>query len=377
MERKQFFCKFALQLHKEEKMLDRLQIVKQRFDEISDLIIQPDVIADQKRYIQLNKEYKDLKALVEKRDEYVNIMGNIDEANEIIADGSDPEMTEMAKMQLDEAKQRLPELEEEIKFLLIPKDPEDAKNVMVEIRAGTGGDEASIFAGDLFRMYTKYCESKGWRTSVVDMNEGTSGGFKEIIFEVTGEDVYGTLKFEAGVHRVQRVPQTETQGRVHTSAATVMVLPEAEEFDVQIDMNDVRIDFFCSSGPGGQSVNTTKSAVRLTHIPTGLVAQCQDEKSQHKNKDKAFTVLRSRLYEQELAKKQEEDAQKRSSQVSSGDRSSKIRTYNYAQGRVTDHRIGLTLYDLGNIMNGDIHKIVDELQLVSNTEKLKEASEVF
>ncbi len=377
MEHKQFFCKFALQLDKEEKMLDRLQIVKQRFDEISDLIIQPDVIADQKRYIQLNKEYKDLKALVEKRDEYVNIMGNIDEANEIIADGSDPEMTEMAKMQLDEAKQRLPELEEEIKFLLIPKDPEDAKNVMVEIRAGTGGDEASIFAGDLFRMYTKYCESKGWRTSVVDMNEGTSGGFKEVIFEVTGDDVYGTLKFEAGVHRVQRVPQTETQGRVHTSAATVMVLPEAEEFDVQIDMNDVRIDFFCSSGPGGQSVNTTKSAVRLTHIPTGLVAQCQDEKSQHKNKDKAFTVLRSRLYEQELAKKQEEDAQKRSSQVSSGDRSAKIRTYNYAQGRVTDHRIGLTLYDLGNIMNGDIHKIVDELQLVSNTEKLKEASEVF
>jgi len=377
MEHKQFFCKFALQLDKEEKMLDRLQIVKQRFDEISDLIIQPDVIADQKRYIQLNKEYKDMKALVEKRDEYVNIMGNIDEANEIIADGSDPEMTEMAKMQLDEAKQRLPELEEEIKFLLIPKDPEDAKNVMVEIRAGTGGDEASIFAGDLFRMYTKYCESKGWRTSVVDMNEGTSGGFKEVIFEVTGDDVYGTLKFEAGVHRVQRVPQTETQGRVHTSAATVMVLPEAEEFDVQIDMNDVRIDFFCSSGPGGQSVNTTKSAVRLTHIPTGLVAQCQDEKSQHKNKDKAFTVLRSRLYEQELAKKQEEDAQKRSSQVSSGDRSAKIRTYNYAQGRVTDHRIGLTLYDLGNIMNGDIHKIVDELQLVSNTEKLKEASEVF
>ena len=377
MEHKHFFCKFALQLDKEEKMLDRLQIVKQRFDEISDLIIQPDVIADRKRYIQLNKEYKDLKALVEKRDEYVNIMGNIDEANEIIADGSDPEMTEMAKMQLDEAKQRLPELEEEIKFLLIPKDPEDAKNVMVEIRAGTGGDEASIFAGDLFRMYTKYCESKGWRTSVVDMNEGTSGGFKEVIFEVTGDDVYGTLKFEAGVHRVQRVPQTETQGRVHTSAATVMVLPEAEEFDVQIDMNDVRIDFFCSSGPGGQSVNTTKSAVRLTHIPTGLVAQCQDEKSQHKNKDKAFTVLRSRLYEQELAKKQEEDAQKRSSQVSSGDRSAKIRTYNYAQGRVTDHRIGLTLYDLGNIMNGDIHKIVDELQLVSNTEKLKEASEVF
>lgn len=358
-------------------MLDRLQIVKQRFDEISDLIIQPDVISDQKRYVQLNQEYKTLKALAEKRDEYVLLMANIEEANEIIADNSDADMTEMAKMQLEEAKERLPELEEEIKFMLIPKDPEDAKNVMVEIRAGTGGDEASIFAGDLYRMYTKYCENRGWRTSVVDMNEGTSGGFKEVIFEVTGEDVYGTLKFEAGVHRVQRVPQTETQGRVHTSAATVMVLPEAEEFDVQIDMNDVRVDFFCSSGPGGQSVNTTKSAVRLTHIPTGLVAQCQDQKSQHKNKDKAFGVLRSRLYEQELAKKQAEDATKRTSQVSSGDRSNKIRTYNYAQGRVTDHRVGLTLYDLGNIMNGDIQKIVDELALVNNMEKLKEASEVF
>lgn len=353
-------------------MLDRLQYIKQRFDEVSDLIIQPDVISDQKRYIALNKEYKDLKAIVEKREEYMNVVGNINEANEIITDGSDAEMVEMARMQLDEAKERLPQLEEEIKFMLIPKDPEDAKNVMMEIRAGTGGDEASIFAGDLFRMYTKYCESKGWRTSIVDTNEGTAGGFKEVIFEVTGEDVYGTLKFEAGVHRVQRVPQTETQGRVHTSAATVMVLPEAEEFDVQIDMNDVRIDYFCSSGPGGQSVNTTKSAVRLTHIPTGLVAQCQDEKSQHKNKDKALTVLRSRLYEQELAKKQEEDAKKRSSQVSSGDRSAKIRTYNYAQGRVTDHRIGLTLYELQNIMNGDIQKIIDELQLVNNTEKLAE-----
>jgi len=357
-------------------MLDRLQYVKQRFDEISDLIIQPDVISDQKRYVQLNKEYKDLKALVEKRAEYINIKANIDEANEILADGSDADMVEMAKMQLDEAKTRLPELEDEIKFMLIPKDPEDAKNVMVEIRAGTGGDEASIFAGDLFRMYTKYCENKGWRTSVVDVSEGTSGGYKEVIFEVTGEDVYGTLKYEAGVHRVQRVPQTETQGRVHTSAATVMVLPEAEEFDVQINMNDVRIDFFCSSGPGGQSVNTTKSAVRMTHVPTGLVAQCQDEKSQHKNKDKALTVLRSRLYEMELAKKQEEDAKTRNSQVSSGDRSAKIRTYNYPQGRITDHRIGLTIYDLDGAMNGNIQKVIDELQLVANTEKLKE-SDVF
>lgn len=357
-------------------MLDRLQYVKQRFDEISDLIIQPDIIADQKRYVQLNQEYKSLNALVQKREEYMNLDANIKEAQEIIADGSDAEMVEMAKMQLDEAKDRLPELEEEIKFMLIPKDPEDAKNVMVEIRAGTGGDEASIFAGDLYRMYTKYCESRGWKCSVVDMSDGTSGGFKEVIFEVTGEDVYGALKYEAGVHRVQRVPQTETQGRVHTSAATVMVLPEAEEFDVQIDMNDVRVDFFCSSGPGGQSVNTTKSAVRLTHIPSGLVAQCQDQKSQHKNKDKALTVLRSRLYEQELAKKQEEDAKTRTSQVSSGDRSAKIRTYNYPQGRVTDHRIGVDVFDMDGVMSGKIHKFIDELQLVANTEKLKE-SEVY
>lgn len=358
-------------------MLDKLNIVKQRFDEVSDLIIQPDIIADQKRYVKLNKEYKDLKILNEKRNEYITLTNNIEEAEEIIADGSDAEMVEMAKMQLDEAKSALPQLEEEIKFLLIPKDPEDAKNVVMEIRAGTGGDEASIFAGDLFRMYTKYCESKGWKTNVIDLSEGTSGGYKEIHFEVNGEDVYGTLKFEAGVHRVQRVPQTETQGRVHTSAATVMVIPEAEEFDVQIDPKDVRIDYFCSSGPGGQSVNTTYSAVRLTHEPTGIVAQCQDEKSQHKNKDKAFKVLRARLYDMELAKKQAEDAAKRNSQVSSGDRSAKIRTYNYPQGRVTDHRIGLTLYDLQNIINGDIQKIIDELMLVENTEKLREASEIF
>ena len=358
-------------------MLDKLQIVKQRFDEVSDLIIQPDIITNQKRYVQLNKEYKDLRVLMEKRTEYVSLTDNINEAEEIISDGSDPEMVEMAKMELDEAKERIPLLEEEIKFLLIPKDPEDAKNAVMEIRAGTGGDEASIFAGDLFRMYTKYCEGRGWKTSVVDFSEGTSGGFKEIQFEITGEDVYGVLKFEAGVHRVQRVPQTETQGRVHTSAATVMVFPEAEEFDVQIEMKDVRIDYFCSSGPWGQSVNTTYSAVRLTHVPTGLVAQCQDQKSQHKNKEKAFKVLRSRLYDLELAKKQAEDAAKRGSMVTSGDRSAKIRTYNYSQGRVTDHRINLTLYDLSNIINGDIQKIIDELQLVNNTEKLKETGETF
>jgi peptide chain release factor 1 len=358
-------------------MLDKLRIVKQRFDEVSDLIIQPDVISDQKRYVQLSKEYKDLGDVVKKGEEYQSLINNIEEAKEIIADGSDAEMVEMAKMEMSDANTRIPELEEEIKFLLIPKDPEDSKNAVVELRAGTGGDEASIFAGDLFRMYTKYCEGRGWKVSTVDFSEGTNGGFKEIQFEVNGEDVYGTLKFEAGVHRVQRVPQTETQGRVHTSAATMMVFPEAEEFDVEINPKEVRIDFFCSSGPGGQSVNTTYSAVRLTHIPTGLVAQCQDQKSQHKNKEKAFKVLRSRLYDMELAKKQAEDALKRGSMVSSGDRSAKIRTYNYAQGRVTDHRIGLSLYDLPNIMNGDIQKIIDELMLAENTEKLKELGDGF
>ena len=353
-------------------MLDKLNIVKQRFDEVSDLIIQPDIIADQKRYIQLNKEYKDLKELMDKREEYINVTGNLTEAQEIIADGSDPEMVEMAKLQLEECKERLPQLEEEIKIMLIPKDPEDAKNAVMEIRAGTGGDEASIFAGDLYRMYTKYCQSKGWSTSVMDLNEGTAGGYKEIIFEVTGENVYGTLKFEAGVHRVQRVPQTETQGRVHTSAATVMVLPEAEEFDVELDMADVKIIRTTSTGPGGQSVNTTYSAIQLQHIPTGIEVRCQDEKSQHKNLEKALKVLRSRLYEMELAKKMEADSARRKSMVSSGDRSAKIRTYNYPQGRVTDHRIGLTLYDLQSVMNGDVQRLIDELQLAENAEKLKE-----
>jgi len=353
-------------------MLARLDIVKQRFDEVSDLIIQPNIIADQKRYVQLTKEYKELKQLMDKRQEYIAVTGNITEAEEIIKENIDPEMTEMARLQLEEAKERLPQLEEEIKFLLIPKDPEDSKNAVMEIRAGTGGDEASIFAGDLYRMYSKYCQDKGWSVSVMDMNEGTSGGFKEIILEVNGEDVYGTLKFEAGVHRVQRVPQTETQGRVHTSAATVMVLPEAEEFDVELNMEDVKIIRTTSTGPGGQSVNTTYSAIQLQHIPTGIEVRCQDEKSQHKNLDKALKVLRSRLYEMELAKKMEADSARRKSMVSSGDRSAKIRTYNYPQGRVTDHRIGLTLYDLGNIMNGDIQRLIDELQLAENTEKLKE-----
>jgi len=358
-------------------MLEKIQIIKQRFDEINDLIIQPDIISDQKRYIQLNKEYKDLKTILDKGLVYESLMNNIAEAEEIIADGSDAEMVDMAKVQLEEAKEKLEPLEEEIKFLLIPKDPDDAKNVVVEVRAGTGGDEASIFAGDLHRMYTKYCESKGWKVDVVDFNEGTSGGYKEIIFEVSGEDVYGTMKFEAGVHRVQRVPQTETQGRVHTSAATVIVLPEAEEFDVELDMSEVRIERTTSTGPGGQSVNTTYSAIKLHHEPTGMIVSCQDQKSSHKNLEKALKVLRSRLYEMELAKKQAADSEKRKSMVSSGDRSAKIRTYNYPQGRVTDHRIGLTLYDLSNIINGDIQKIIDELMLAENTEMLKASDDVI
>ena len=352
-------------------MLEKIQIVKQRFDEINDLIIQPDVISDQKRYIQLNKEYKDLKKLVDKGLVYESLMSNVEEAQEIITDGSDAEMVEMAKMQMEEAKAQIPALEEEMRVLLIPKDPDDAKNVVMEIRAGAGGDEASIFAGDLHRMYTKYCESKGWKVDVVDFNHGTSGGFKEVIFEVSGEDVYGTLKFEAGVHGVQRVPQTETQGRVHTSAASVIVLPEAEEFDVQLDMTEVRIERTTSTGPGGQSVNTTYSAIKLHHEPTGMIVSCQDQKSSHKNLEKALKVLRSRLYELELAKKQAADSEKRMSMVSSGDRSAKIRTYNYPQGRVTEHRIGLTLYDLSNIINGDIQKIISELMMAENTEKLK------
>ena len=358
-------------------MLEKLQVVQQRFDEVSDLIVQPDIISDQKRYIKLNKEYKELSILLEKIKIYKTSLSNLKEAESLLKVEKDSEMIAMAKLEIESINTDLPKLEEEIKLMLIPKDPDDSKNVVIEIRAGTGGDEASIFAGDLYRMYTKFCQSKNWVVSDMDSSEGTVGGFKEVIFEVSGEDVYGILKYESGVHRVQRVPQTETQGRVHTSAATVMVLPEAEEFDVSIDMNEVRVDYFCSSGPGGQSVNTTYSAVRLTHEPTGIVAQCQDQKSQHKNKEKALKVLRSRLYELELSKKLASDSEKRNLLVSSGDRSAKIRTYNYPQGRVTDHRIGLTLYDLQNFVNGDINKMIDELQLFQNTQRLKEAGEVI
>ena len=358
-------------------LTEKIDIVKKRYDEIYQMISNPEIIADQKKYIELNKELKDLSILVNKGKLYKEAIDQKDEAEDYIKSSDDKDMIEMAKEQLEISKQSIEKLEDEIKILLIPKDPDDAKNVVVEIRAGTGGDEASIFAGDLYRMYTKFAQEKKWNMSIVDTSEGTAGGFKEVIFEIAGEDVYGELKYESGVHRVQRVPQTETQGRVHTSAATVMVLPEAEEFDVEINMNEVRVDYFCSSGPGGQSVNTTYSAVRLTHEPTGVVAQCQDQKSQHKNKEKAMKVLRSRLYEIELNKRMESDSKKRNELVKSGDRSAKIRTYNYPQGRVTDHRIGLTLYDLPKILDGDVSKLIDEIKLYINTERLKEAGEVW
>jgi peptide chain release factor 1 len=357
-------------------LTEKIDIVKKRYDEIYQMISNPEIIADQKKYIELNKELKELSILVNKGKLYKEAIDQKNEAEDYIKSSDDKDMIEMAKEQLEISKQSIEKLEDEIKILLIPKDPDDAKNVVVEIRAGTGGDEASIFAGDLYRMYTKFAQEKKWNMSIVDTSEGTAGGFKEVIFEIAGEDVYGELKYESGVHRVQRVPQTETQGRVHTSAATVMVLPEAEEFDVEINMNEVRVDYFCSSGPGGQSVNTTYSAVRLTHEPTGVVAQCQDQKSQHKNKEKAMKVLRSRLYEIELNKRMESDSKKRNELVKSGDRSAKIRTYNYPQGRVTDHRIGLTLYDLPKILDGDVSKLIDEIKLYINTERLKEAGEV-
>jgi len=354
-------------------LVDKLKLIKLRFDDISEQIIEPDVIADMKRYVKLNKEYKDLIPIVEAFAQYEIICQNIDESNEIL-NSNDDEMKEMARIELDEALPKKNDLESKIKVLLIPKDPEDSKNAVIEIRAGTGGDEASIFAGDLYRMYTRYCENKKWRTELVDVTHGTAGGYKEIIMNVTGDDVYGTMKYESGVHRVQRVPQTETQGRVHTSAASVVVLPEAEEFDVQISDKDIKKETYCSSGPGGQSVNTTYSAVRLTHIPSGVVAQCQDQKSQIKNYAKALQVLRSRIFEIELAKRSAETAGKRKTMVSTGDRSAKIRTYNYPQGRVTDHRIGLTLYSLNDIINGDIHKIIEELTLAENAERLKEGA---
>ena len=353
-------------------LLEKLDGLVSRFEEVSTLITDPNVIADQKRYVKLTKEYKELNEIIKARKEYMQCLNGLEEARLMMAE-TDPEMREIAREEAAACEARIPELEEEIKLLLVPADPQDDKNAIVEIRGGTGGDEAALFAGDLYRMYVKYCEMKGWKVALSSCSEGAAGGFKEIIFTVSGEKVYGTLKYESGVHRVQRVPATETQGRVHTSAATVAVLPEAEEFDVVLNPADIRKDTYCSSGPGGQSVNTTYSAIRLTHIPTGIVVTCQDEKSQIKNLAKAMTELRSRIYAIEHQKYLDEIASQRKTMVSTGDRSAKIRTYNYPQGRVTDHRINLTLYNLAAVMDGEIGEIIEKLQIEENTEKLKES----
>lgn len=354
-------------------ILEKLEGVNNRFIEVGELITQPDVINDMNRYIKLNKEYKELEPLIEAYKEYKNILSNLEEAREILSTEKDEEMRAMAKEELDELQDKVEPLEEKIKILLLPSDPEDEKNAILEIRAGTGGDEASIFAGDLYRMYNKFCESRGWKVEVSNFTEGTSGGYKEIILSVTGKGVYGIMKYESGVHRVQRVPQTETQGRVHTSASTVAVLPEADDVDVEIKPEDIRRDEYCSSGPGGQSVNTTYSAIRLTHIPTGIVVTCQDQKSKLKNLDKAMAELKTRLYNLEYQKYLDDISAKRKTMVSTGDRSAKIRTYNYPQGRVTDHRINLTLYNLQSIIDGDIQEVIDKLQMAENAERLKES----
>ena len=357
----------------EKTLLEKLEGLQHKFEEISTLITDPGVISDQKRFVKLNKVYHDLERILSAKNEYELALAHLAEAKELLDSESDAEMREMAKSEIDEIEPKIPQMEENIKLLLIPVDPEDNKNAIVEIRGGTGGDEAAIFAGDLFKMYVKYCETKRWKLEITNISEGTSGGYKEIIFTVSGENVYGTLKYESGVHRVQRVPQTETQGRVHTSAATVAVLPEAEEFDIELKESDVRVDTFCSSGAGGQSVNTTYSAIRLVHIPTGITVQCQDEKSQHKNKAKAMIELRSRIYAIEHQKYLDEIGSKRKTMVSTGDRSAKIRTYNYPQGRITDHRINFTIYNLSAFMNGDIQGVIDNLIVAENAERLKES----
>lgn len=353
------------------EIIDKLETIQRRWEEMSEQLNDPEVMSDMKRYVKLNKDYKDLEPVVQTFTQYKNVVANIDNAREIIKKEKDEDFREMAREELDSFLEEKEKLEEEIRIMLIPKDPQDSKNAVVEIRAGTGGDEASIFAGDLYRMYMKYCETKGWKTEVVDMNEGTVGGFKEVVFNVIGDNAYGIMKFESGVHRVQRVPKTETQGRVHTSAASVVVLPEAEEFDIELHDKDIRKDTYCSSGPGGQSVNTTYSAIRLTHIPSGIVVTCQDEKSQIKNLAKAMKVLRTRLFEVEYSKYLEEISSKRKTMVSTGDRSAKIRTYNWPQGRVTDHRINLTLYNLNAIIDGDLDELIEKLQIAENAERLK------
>ncbi|MCD6112145.1 MAG: peptide chain release factor 1 [Bacteroidales bacterium] len=354
-------------------MLGKLEEIYNRWKEIGEQMNSPEAMSDMKKYIKLSKDYKDLKPIVQVYNEYLDVLKNIDADKDILQNEKDDELRQMAKDELNELLEHKVELEEKIRILLIPKDPQDDKNAIVEIRAGSGGDEASIFAGDLYRMYTKYCETKKWKIENIDSTEGTVGGFKEVIFKVIGDNVYGQLKYESGVHRVQRVPKTETQGRVHTSAASVAVLPEADKFDVEIKQEDVRKDTYCSSGPGGQSVNTTYSAVRLTHIPSGIVVTCQDQKSQIKNLAKAMEVLRTRLYNLEYQKYLDDISSKRRTMVSTGDRSAKIRTYNYPQGRVTDHRIHLTLYNLSAIINGEIQELIDKLQMAENAEKLKES----
>ncbi|MCX6240298.1 MAG: peptide chain release factor 1 [Bacteroidetes bacterium] len=354
-------------------MVDKLEAIKLKFDDIQKQMSEPDIVSDMKRYIKLNKDYKELQPIMDAYERYKNILANLEHAKEILYNEKDEEFRAMAKEELETLNNEKEKLEEEVRLMLIPVDPQDGKNAVVEIRAGTGGDEASIFAGDLYRMYSKYCENRRWKIELIDFSEGTMGGFKEIIFNVIGEGAYGQMKYESGVHRVQRVPQTETQGRVHTSAATVAVLPEADEFDVEVKPSDVRKDTFCSSGPGGQSVNTTYSAIRLTHVPSGIVVSCQDEKSQMKNFEKAMKVLRTRLYEMEHQKYLDEISKKRKTMVSTGDRSAKIRTYNYAQSRVTDHRINMTIYNLPVVLDGDVQPLIDALQLAENAERLKEA----
>jgi len=355
-------------------ILERLEGVKQRFIEVGELLTKPDVLSDMERYVKLNREYKDLQPIIESYERYKLALTNITSTKELLSTEKDEEMREMAKAELEQLNTGIPEMEEEIKMLLIPVDPEDEKNAVMEIRAGSGGDEASIFAGDLFRMYSKYFESRSWKVEVNNASEGTAGGFKEIVLSITGNGVYGIMKYESGVHRVQRVPQTETQGRIHTSAASVVVLPEASEFDVVIKNEDVRKDTYCSSGPGGQSVNTTYSAIRLTHMPTGIVVTCQDEKSQIKNYDKALKELRTRLYNLEYQKYLDDISKKRKTMVSTGDRSAKIRTYNYPQGRMTDHRINFTVYNLPSILDGNIQEVMDKLQMAENAERLKESN---
>lgn len=356
-------------------MLDKLEAIYNRYLGIEQQINDPAVMSDMKNYIKLSKDYKELQPVVAAYKQYKLLTENIEAARVILNEEKDEEMRAFAKEELESMHDQKVKLEEDIRLLLIPADPQDGKNAVLEIRAGTGGDEASLFAGDLYRMYSRFCETRGWKMELVSMAEGTMGGFKEIILEVKGEGVYGILKYESGVHRVQRVPATETQGRVHTSAATVAVLPEADEFDVELKPSDIRKDTYCSSGPGGQSVNTTYSAVRLTHIPTGIVVAIQDEKSQIKNYEKAMTVLRTRIFEMEYQKYLDEISKKRKTMVSSGDRSAKVRTYNYPQSRVTDHRINLTMYNLSVFMDGSIQEMIDALQLAENAERLKEAAE--